>query len=78
MKAQLGKDWSSCNDLTINDLKDISFRPCQDTESAGANKCFPKDKYDELITSLLKAAQKNGVSTGSIVNQAINSMAIPR
>lgn len=78
LKDQLGKDWESCNDLTINDLKDISFRPCKDTESAGANKCFPQDKYDELIESLLKAAQKNGVSTGSIVNQAINSMAIPK
>jgi len=78
IKAQLGRDWESCNDLTINDLKTISFRPCTDGENPQSDRCFPSAKYGELRNSLLRAMSKGGVSTDKLREQVINSMAIPR
>ena len=77
LKEQLGKGWDSCNDLTINDLKNISFRPCRAGEDPMNDKCFSAAKHAELRASLLRAANKGGIDADKLKQQAINSMAIP-
>ena len=71
------KMWASCSDLTINDLKNLSFRQCNADETPYENHCFPKDKYDEFKNALLRAATKHGFDVEALKQQAINSMAIP-
>ncbi|RLA84017.1 MAG: hypothetical protein DRG78_02590 [Epsilonproteobacteria bacterium] len=75
LKAQLNKNWDSCVDITVNDLKDISFRSCREGEIAHINKCFPMGKYDEFQKALFKQATK-GISIEGLTEQVINSMAI--
>jgi hypothetical protein len=78
IKTQLGKDWSSCNDLTINDLKDISFKPCAAEENPQQDKCFPLDNYSEFKQVLFQQAAKNMQgSTQGLINQVTDSMAVP-
>ncbi|NCC88451.1 MAG: hypothetical protein EOM05_11425, partial [Clostridia bacterium] len=79
IKPQLGKDWSSCNDISINDLKNISFQPCAPNQDPYLDKCFPADKFNEFQTEMTRQASK-GLSEQSmqdVVDQAINSMAVP-
>lgn len=75
LKEQLGKNWDSCNDININDLKDISFRECGPTENPLTNKCFPTGKYSEFQQTLFQQASK-GISFDGLSQQVINSMAI--
>jgi hypothetical protein len=68
--------WESCNDITINDLKDISFRKCLPEEEPYDDHCFPADKYDEFEDAI----RNNGVvdfDFQGAADQAINSLAIP-
>jgi len=70
------KMWDSCKDITINDLKNISFRKCLEGEQAYADHCFPADKYQEFENAI----KNNGVvdfDFQGAANQAINSLAIP-
>lgn len=79
LKAQLNKGWEKCNNITIDDLKDISFRECREGEIAHINKCIPSDTYSEFERMLFRQANKN-IDTGlvdGLINQATNSMAIP-
>jgi hypothetical protein len=79
LKAQLGKDWSSCNDITINDLKNVSFAECRDGQDPKIDKCMPTNKYSEFEQALFRQATKklnNNVNKG-LSQQVINSMAIP-
>lgn len=77
LKEQLGKNWDSCNNININDLKDISFRECGPTENPQTNKCFPTGKYSEFQQTLFKQASK-GISFDGLSQQVINSMAIEK
>lgn len=78
LKAQLGKDWTSCNDITINDLKDISFNECGPGEDPYRDKCMPIDKYSEFEQTLFRRSAKklNTNQTEGLIKQVQNSMAI--
>ena len=78
IKPQLGKDWSSCNDISINDLKNISFQPCAPNQDPYLDKCFPSDKFNEFQTEITKQASKGLASQSmqDVIDQAVNSMAI--
>ena len=68
--------WDSCKDITIYDLKDISFRKCLEGEQAYRDHCFPASKYNEFESAI----RNNGVvdfDFQGAANQAINSLAIP-
>ena len=78
IKEQLGRGWSSCNDLTINDLKGISFRECLTGESPQANHCMASSKMRELKQAIFRSAPGHGITTDNLVQQVQNSMAIPR
>lgn len=75
IKEQLGTDWTKCNDIKINDLKDISFRECGPNESPKTDKCFPTGKYSEFQQTLFKQASK-GISFDGLSEQVTSSMAI--
>jgi hypothetical protein len=68
--------WDSCNDITINDLKDISFRKCNTDEEPYADHCFPSDKYKEFSDAIKKSGVV-GFDFKGAADQAINSLAIP-
>jgi len=78
LKAQLNKGWESCNDITINDLQNISFRECTSDEDPYLNKCFPTDKYSEFQQTLFRRVNKNmGVgATEGLTEQIMNSMVL--
>ena len=78
IKEQLGRDWSNCNDLTINDLKGISFRECLTGENPIQNHCMSPAKMRELKQAIFRAAPGHGITTENITQQVQNSMAIPR
>lgn len=78
LKEQLGKGWESCNDITINDLKDVSFTECLPNQNPKIDKCMPIGKYTEFEQALFRQATKKldkKFSTG-LVEQVKNSMAI--
>lgn len=76
IKEELNKGWGSCNDLTIYDLKNISFRPCEVSETPANNKCFPSGKYNELVNTVMKNATKN-LSPDTIAKQASSGLTLP-
>lgn len=79
IKPQLGKDWSSCNDISINDLQNISFQVCKTGQDPYLDKCFPTASFTEFQTEIKRQASK-GLSSQSmqdVIDQAVNSMAIP-
>lgn len=78
IKEQLGKGWGSCNDITIYDLKNISFRECRPGEIPRINKCFPISSYEEFQQAMFRQANKNlGMgSAKKLTEQVIQSMGI--
>jgi len=82
LKAELYKPddpnmWASCNNLTINDLKNLSFRECKEGETPYENHCFLRSKYNEFKNAIFRASNKGGFNIDALRQQAINSMAIP-
>jgi hypothetical protein len=80
LKTQLNKGWERCNDIGVNDLKDVSFRECKVGEIPHINKCFPTSKFSEFQKVLFRQASKNidkGIA-GGLLDQARNSMAISK
>lgn len=75
LKAQLNKGWESCNDITINDLKKISYRVCREGEIPYINKCFPASKYSEYQQALFRQSVR-GIDMNGLTEQVTNSMAI--
>ena len=76
IKAESGKGWNSCNDITINDFRKLSFRKCQPGENPYPYRCFPADKYDEFV----KYLEKQGIGHIDIKKAAEsikNSIVIP-
>lgn len=59
LKAQLCKGWESCNDIGIEDLKNITFVPCEPGQNPCTDKCFPRDKYDEFFRQMTKGASRD-------------------
>jgi len=81
LKAQTGKGWESCNDLTIEDLKNISYRECKEGEDAQEDKCFPTEEFSEFKQALFRQSTKNmqdSINTKDLVDQVTNSMVIPK
>lgn len=67
--------WARCNDITINDLKDMSFRQCESGENPYDDKCFNTSKYSEFKQVLFRQSKK-GIDVEGLAEQVINSMAI--
>lgn len=59
VNRQLCKDDSSCGGIGIADLKKISFVPCKEGQDACADKCFPRDKYEEFFQAMTKGASRD-------------------
>jgi hypothetical protein len=77
VKAERGTGWSSCNDITINDLKDISFTPCTPTQDPHTNRCFPLESYRELNDELKKQIKKGFATDGdTFMSQVQNAMEV--
>jgi hypothetical protein len=77
VKAERGTGWSSCNDITINDLKDISFTPCTPTQDPHTDRCFPIESYRELNDELKKQIKKGFATDGdTFMSQVKNAMEI--
>lgn len=77
VKAQRGTKWNTCNDITINDLKDISFTPCILGQDPHRDRCFPLDKYNELNGELRKQIKKGFAADGdTFMSQIKNAMEI--
>lgn len=77
VKAQRGTGWGSCNDITINDLKDISFTPCEPGQDPQASRCFPLEQYRELNGELKKQIKKGFAADGdTFMQQVQNAMEI--
>lgn len=79
LKPQLGKNWSSCSDVSINELKSISFVKCKTGQDPYLDKCFPASSYNEFVDAMKTQASKGLVTTDmqGLIDQAVNSMAIP-
>lgn len=77
VKAQRGTGWNSCNDITINDLKDISFTPCTPEQDPYTDKCFPVASYRELNNELKKQIKKGlAVDGDTFMSQVQNAMEV--
>lgn len=73
LKEQLDQNWDNCQGITINDLKDISFRECRAGEVPSINKCIATDKFDEYKKTLFQQATR-GVSVEGLAEQVINAI----
>lgn len=74
LKEQLNHDWSTCQGITINDLKNISFRECREGEVPSINKCIATGKFDEYKNTLFKQASR-GVNIEGLEEQIRNAIA---
>ncbi|WP_418181237.1 hypothetical protein ACNSOL_12070 (plasmid) [Aliarcobacter lanthieri] len=72
LKEQLNHDWSNCQGITINELKDISFRECRQGEVPSINKCIATGKFDEYKNTLFKQAIR-GIDVSSLQEQVKNA-----
>jgi len=79
LKEELGKSWDNCSDISINEIKDITFTPCKTGQDPYLDHCFPSNKYDEFVETMKTQASKGLDTLGmqEIMEQGINSMAIP-
>jgi hypothetical protein len=64
----LNQGWENCQGITINDLKNISFRECRTGELPSVNKCIATDKFDDYIQTLFKQATK-GINVQGLAEQ---------
>jgi hypothetical protein len=48
-KLQLGKNWDSCNDITFDDLKKLSFRQCKPGEDQYKDKCMDLTEFMDIL-----------------------------
>jgi hypothetical protein len=85
LKAQMYPEgsesmWDSCNDISVDDLKDVVFRECKLGEIAYINKCIPTNIYNNFQQTLFRQASKriNTTIGAGLIDQALNSMAIQK
>jgi len=75
LKEQFCKNWDSCSDFSIEELKQMNFVPCKDGEDACTHKCFPQDKYKEFFNAMTKSASKDmDGDMQAIMNQIMGMM----
>ena len=75
VKEQLGLDRKVCNNITLEHLKQISFRKCTSSENPKTNNCFPAAKWDEYQAAIT-AQGVTGFDAGSLVQTGINSLGV--
>lgn len=75
VKEQLGLDFKVCNNITLEHLKQISFRRCTNGENPKTDKCFPANKWDEYQAAIT-AQGVTGFDAGSLVQTGINSLGV--
>lgn len=73
LKEQLNQNWDNCQGITINDLKDISFRECRVGEVPSINKCISTDKFSEYKRTLFQQATR-GVSVEGLAEQVMQAI----
>jgi len=77
IKAESGKGWDKCNDITIYDFKKLSFRKCKPGENPYPYNCFPADLYDEFAEYLKKQGVR-AITLEDAAKQVMSSLAIPQ
>lgn len=78
LKEQTGGSWMNCKGIGLNELKEVSFRPCEENEDPQKDTCFPLNKYSEFKQTLFRQASKNMQNDiEGLTNQVINSMPLP-
>lgn len=75
VKEELGLDRKVCNNITLEHLKQISFRKCTSSENPKTNNCFPAAKWDEYQAAIT-AQGVTGFDAGSLVQTGINSLGV--
>jgi hypothetical protein len=77
VKAQIPKSWNKneCDDISLTDLKNISFRKCLDEEDAATDKCFPQVSWLALNDAIKKQTVK-GFDASTLTNMAVDAMPI--
>ena len=73
IKEQLGLDKNNCNNITLEHLKNISFRKCLPSENAFTNHCFPANKWDEYQKALQAQGYTN-FEAEKMIQTGINSL----
>lgn len=73
LKEQLNQGWNNCVGITINDLKDVSFRECKDNEVPHIDKCISTKNYSEYKNTLFKQANKN-INSNVLIEQIQEAM----
>jgi hypothetical protein len=73
LKEQLNQGWNNCVGITINDLKDVSFRECKDNEVPHIDKCISSKNYSEYKNTLFKQANKN-INSNVLIEQIQEAM----
>lgn len=73
LKEQLNQNWDNCQGITINDLKDISFRECRTGEVPSINKCIATDKFSDYKKTLFQQATR-GISVEGLAEQISNAI----
>lgn len=75
IKEQLGLERNNCNNITLEHLKEISFRKCTPTENAYKDKCFPANKWDEYQAAISAQGVTN-LDASALVQMGINSLGV--
>ncbi|PAF53844.1 hypothetical protein BKH42_03690 [Helicobacter sp. 13S00482-2] len=70
--SQLGKNLNSesCSNLRIEDINKISFTECENGQDPQKDKCFPKDKFNELKETIL---QGGNIGSDELLGNIIKS-----
>ena len=76
VKEQLNKSWDKCNDISIYDLQNVTFRECKANETPSKNKCISVSKYNELTQALTGRATKN-LNSDKLTKQAVQGLQLP-
>ncbi|MFA6195332.1 MAG: hypothetical protein WC656_01655 [Sulfurimonas sp.] len=77
VKAQIPKAWvkNQCDDIGLEDLKNVSFRKCLNSEDPVIAKCFPQASWLALNDAIKKQTVK-GFDASSLTNMAVDAMPI--
>uniref|UniRef100_UPI0035AE9A2D hypothetical protein n=1 Tax=Flavobacterium sp. TaxID=239 RepID=UPI0035AE9A2D len=68
-------DFKVCNNITLEHLKQISFRRCTNGENPKTDKCFPANKWDEYQAAIT-AQGVTGFDASALVQTGINSLGV--
>lgn len=70
--TQLGREVNgdNCSNITPNDLDKISFKECEKGQDPQKDKCFPREKFDELSQTIL---QGGSIGSDDLLKNIIKS-----